>query len=109
MLVFLCLRIKTRCLLLETHQIALTQSADHKAAIKSYFKVMYGYGYQTWQAEATFEAARCFEVLQKPDQAVKLYRELTEKFPDSPRVPPARKKLEEFTAQAGSDPKTKDS
>jgi TolA-binding protein len=73
---------------------------EHKAAVKSYFKVMYGYSYPTWQAEATFEAARCFEVLEKPDQAVELYRELVEKFPDSPRVPPAQKRLEELTAGA---------
>jgi len=80
------------------------QLKDHKAAIKSYFKVMYGYSYPTWQAEATFEAARCFEVLERPDQAVKLYGELIEKYPASPRVPLARQKLEELTAAAGGNP-----
>ena len=45
-------------------------------AIKTFYKVIYGYSYPQWQANATFEAARCFEVLKKKDQAVKLYEEL---------------------------------
>jgi TolA-binding protein len=77
------------------------QLKDHKAAIKSYFKVMYGYSFETWQAESTFEAARCFEVLKRIDQAVNLYRELLEKFPDSPRASVAREKLEQLAPQAG--------
>jgi TolA-binding protein len=70
---------------------------DHKEAIKSYFKVMDGYSYPTWQAEATFEAARCFEVLEKPDQATKLYEELIEKYPKSDKVPLAKKRIEGLT------------
>jgi len=69
---------------------------DYKEAVKSYFKVMYGYSYETWQADATFEAARCFEVLRKTDQAVKLYRELIEKFPNSNRVPIAKQRIQEL-------------
>ncbi|OHB80235.1 MAG: hypothetical protein A2V98_02210 [Planctomycetes bacterium RBG_16_64_12] len=69
---------------------------EYKEAVKSYFKVMYGYSHETWQAEATFEAARCFEVLEKVDQAVKLYRELLEKFPNSTRAPLAKERLQEL-------------
>ncbi len=76
---------------------------DYREAVKSYFKVMYGYSYPTWQAQATFEAARCFEVLEKTDQAVKLFRELLEKFPESERVPVAKKRLEQLTAGAKAD------
>ena len=71
---------------------------DHKEAIKSYFKVMYGYSYPTWQAEATFEAARCFEVLQKVDQALDLYRELVDKFPQSSRVALAKERIEKLAS-----------
>lgn len=71
---------------------------DYSEAVKSYFKVMYGYSYETWQADATFEAARCFEVLKKTDQAVKLYRELIEKFPTSPRAPVAEKRIQELSS-----------
>lgn len=70
------------------------QRKQHDEAIKSFFKVSYGYGYPRWQADATFEAARCFEVLNKPQQAAKLYRELIEKYPESNKVPDARNRLQ---------------
>lgn len=71
---------------------------DYKEAINSYFKVMYGYSFPTWQAEATFEAARCFEVLKKVDKAVDLYRELVEKFPESTRVALAKERIEKLAS-----------
>ncbi len=69
------------------------QNKDHAEAVKSFFKVAYGYSHPRWQAEATYEAARCFEVLDKRSQAIKLYRELVEKYPQSDRVPLARERL----------------
>ena len=78
----------------------LFEQGRHKDAIKSFFKVAYGFGerqapasYHPWQAQATYEAARCFEVLGKPDQARGLYAELTDRYPDSEHVPAARKRL----------------
>ena len=68
-----------------------------------YYKVIYGYSYETWQAEATFEAARCFEVLEKTDQAVKLYQELLEKFPESARAPATKQRIQQLTAGARAD------
>ncbi len=72
------------------------QRKDFNEAIKSFFKVTYGYGFPKWQAEAAFEAARCFEVLGKKDQALKLYQELLEKYPDSDKLPAARLRIEEL-------------
>ena len=79
----------------------LFEQGKHRDAIKSFFKAAYGFGekeapaaYHPWQAQATFEAARCFEVLEKPDQARKLYAELVERYPDSQQTPAARKQLE---------------
>jgi len=69
------------------------QNQDHAEAVKSFFKVAYGYSYPKWQAEATYEAARCFEVLNKKSQAIKLYQELVEKYPQSDKVPLARERL----------------
>jgi len=73
----------------------------HKEAIKAFFKAAYGFGEQQappafhpWQAQATFEAARCFEVLAQPDQARKLYAELVARYPDSQQTPAARRRLE---------------
>ncbi|GAB6164165.1 tetratricopeptide repeat protein [Thermostilla marina] len=67
---------------------------DYAEAVKSFFKVAYGYVAPQWQADATFEAARCFELLKKPQQAAKLYRELIEKYPQSNKVNDAKAKLE---------------
>jgi TolA-binding protein len=79
----------------------LFEQGKHRDAIKSFFKVAYGFGekqappaYHPWQAQATFEAARCFEVLEKPDQARKLYAELLERYPDCQQAAAAAKRLE---------------
>ncbi len=79
----------------------LFEQGNHKEAIKAFFKAAYGFGEQNapapfhpWQAQATFEAARCFEVLGRSDQARTLYAELVERYPTSEHVPAARKRLE---------------
>ena len=69
------------------------EQQKHADAIKSYFKVIYGYSFPTWQAEAMYEAARCFEILGKQSQAIKQYQELVEKFPDSDKTPLAKERL----------------
>ena len=69
------------------------QQKQHTEAVKSFFKVVYGYGYPQWQADAAYEAARCFEVLQKKTQAVKQYQELIEKFPQSDKTPLAKERI----------------
>ena len=68
----------------------------HEEAVKSFFVVVYGYASPKWQAEAAFEAARCFEVLGKETQAVKMYRELVELFPASDKAIQASKRLGEL-------------
>jgi TolA-binding protein len=78
----------------------LFEQEKHKDAIKAFFKVAYGFGekaapaaFHPWQAQATFEAARCFEVLGQPDKARGLYAELVDRYPESPQAPTARKRL----------------
>ncbi|MFN9368069.1 MAG: tetratricopeptide repeat protein [Planctomycetia bacterium] len=89
----------------------LFERGDHREAIKSFFKVAYGFGekqapaaFHPWQAQATFEAARCFEVLAKPEQARTLYAELVDRYPDCQHVPAARKRLEILTPRGGPRP-----
>lgn len=73
----------------------LFRQKKHTEAIRTYYEVIYGgRDYPRWQADAVFEAARCFEELKKPDQAIKLYRELLEKYPDSEKAPEAKTRLE---------------
>ena len=69
------------------------EQGKHADAIKSFYAVIHGYGYPTWQADATYEAARCFEVRRQVPQALKLYETLVEKYPDSDKVPAAKKRI----------------
>lgn len=87
----------------------LFERREHKEAIKAFFKVAYGFGekqapaaFHPWQAQATYEAARCFEVLEQPDKAGKLYAELVDRYPDSEHVAAARKRLTALTPRGGS-------
>jgi len=92
----------------------LFEQGKHKEAIKAFFKTAYGFGEQQapaafhpWQAQATFEAARCFEVLGQAEQARKLYVELVERYPDSEHVPAARKRVEAIPAGSSPTPASK--
>ncbi|MFO0898177.1 MAG: tetratricopeptide repeat protein [Pirellulales bacterium] len=69
---------------------------DHKEAVRQFFKAAYGYNAPRWQADATFEAARCFEVLENVPQAKKSYQELLEKFPQSDKAAAAKQRLEKL-------------
>ncbi len=68
----------------------------HREAIVSFFKVVSGYGYPKWQAYATYEAGRCFEVLGHKPQAIEQYQELLKNYPDSEQTPLAKQRLEEL-------------
>jgi TolA-binding protein len=72
------------------------EQKKHADAVKSYYKVIYGYGYPKWQAEAAYEAGRCYEVLGKKPQAVKQYQELVQKYPESDKVQLAKERLKEL-------------
>ena len=79
----------------------LFEQGQHREAIKAFFKAAYGFGekeapaaFHPWQAQATFEAARCFEVLGQKDKARGLYAELVDRYPDCQQTPAARKRLD---------------
>src|SRR5205085_10970541 len=72
---------------------------DYKEAVRNYFKVAYGYGYpaapdpiKKWQANSVYEAAICFENLNLKEQALKSYKEVVEKYPQSERAADAKKR-----------------
>ncbi len=78
---------------------------DYEQAIRTFFRVAYGYGYpqspaayHAWQANALFEAARCCESLQRYDTAKKLYQELVTAFPNSDKLRAAKQKLSSLRA-----------
>jgi TolA-binding protein len=69
---------------------------NHAEAVRHFFKAAYGYGYPEWQARSHYEAARCFEVLGKPDQAKQSYKEVAEKYPQFEEAALAKKRLAEL-------------
>jgi TolA-binding protein len=72
------------------------EKKDHSQAVRNFYKVVYGYGYPQWQADALYEAARCLEVLNKTDQAKKDYQDLMTKYPQSDKAALAQKRLAEL-------------
>jgi TolA-binding protein len=70
------------------------QQKKFAEAVKSFYLVLYGYPYPQLQADAAFEAAKCFEALHKKSQAIKQYQELIEKFPQSDKVTAAKSRVE---------------
>jgi cellulose synthase operon protein C len=70
------------------------QQKKHADAVTSFYLVFYRYPFPQWQADAAFEAAKCFEALHKRAQAIKQYQELVEKFPQSDKVPAAKSRIE---------------
>jgi TolA-binding protein len=72
------------------------QQKKYVEAKKSFFKVAYGYSYPRWQAAATYQSGRCFEALGMKGEAIKQYRELLEKYPQSDQAPPAKRRIAEL-------------
>ena len=70
------------------------EKKDHKEAIRCFLKTAFSYNYPEWQANAHFEAGRCFEAIGKKDQAVQSYQEVTQKHPQSAKAPLAKERLE---------------
>ena len=69
---------------------------EYAEAVKTFSKVIYGYSYPRWQADATYEAARCFETLGKTKQAVRYYTELLSRYPKNDKAAAAKKRIEEL-------------
>lgn len=65
----------------------------HAEAVQSFYKVAYGYSYPQWQADAMYAAGQSLEALKNTAQAVKQYRELVGKFPQSDQAAPARARI----------------
>jgi len=84
------------------------EQGDHNAAFRDFFKVFRTdyrdapESYNPWKAQALYEAARCLEVLKKPDQALKYYEELVSTYPKSQVTPLAAKRVAALKPEAGS-------
>ena len=70
------------------------QQKKYRGGEKELLQGRYGYSYPQWQAEATYQSGSCFEALGKKEEAIKQYRELLEKYPQSDQVPQAKHRIE---------------
>lgn len=66
---------------------------DYTNAIRTFYKVIYGFEDAQLQADALFETARCFEMLNQKEKADAHFRQLIEKYPQSDKVDAAKKKI----------------
>jgi TolA-binding protein len=66
-------------------------------AIEHFLLVTVGYPYESWQALARLETARCFVELGDKERAVRTLREMIEKHPQHTRAIDAKKMLEDLT------------
>jgi len=69
---------------------------EHADAIINYIDVASNYAIPDLQADALWEAARCYEVLRKIPQAINQYQKLIDQFPQNPKAPQAKARLEEL-------------
>jgi TolA-binding protein len=79
-------------------QIGKLQFDDkqYDAASQSFVKVVYGYSFPRWQAEAAFAAAAVYEAQGKKKEARKAYEDLIRDYPQSDKVAPAKTRADEL-------------
>lgn len=66
---------------------------EYQEAIRNFFRAAYGFGYPKWQAASHFEAGRCFEALNKPQEALESYREVVNNFAESDQASQAQDRI----------------
>ncbi|HUT12727.1 MAG TPA: tetratricopeptide repeat protein [Thermoguttaceae bacterium] len=69
---------------------------EHADAIINYIDVASNYAIPDLQADALWEAARCYEVIRKIPQAINQYEKLVNQFPQSAKAAQAKTRLEEL-------------
>ena len=69
---------------------------QYAAASQSFVKVVYGYSFPRWQAEAAFASAAVDEAQGKKQEALKAYQDLIRDYPQSDKVAPAKSRVEEL-------------
>ena len=72
----------------------------YKDAISAYYRVDSLYDYPKWRAAALLQAGKCQEHLLRPANAVKLYKLLLKKFPDSEFAAATERRLKNLDSTA---------
>ncbi|MDO4628793.1 MAG: tetratricopeptide repeat protein [Planctomycetia bacterium] len=69
---------------------------QYELAIQAFYQVIYGVKEPKLQGDALFETAQCFEMLEKPDKALKHYQELLQDYPKSDKAKLAKRKMKKL-------------
>ncbi len=69
----------------------------YDTAIEHFLTASTGYAYEDVRADARFEAGRTWKLLEKPEQALKYFREFVDKHPEHTKVEAAKKQIAELT------------
>lgn len=70
---------------------------DHEEAVKAFLRVDLVYAYPQWSAAALYEAGRCFEELERTDDAVKQYTDVIERFNETDWASMSERRLDRLT------------
>ncbi|GAB5495135.1 MAG: hypothetical protein Phyf2KO_02150 [Phycisphaerales bacterium] len=70
---------------------------NHEEAVKAFLRVDLVYAYPQWSAAALYEAGRCFEELERADDAVKQYTDVIERFNETDWAPMSERRLDRLT------------
>ncbi len=74
----------------------LFSQKQYKLAIQAFYQIIYGVEEPKLQSDALFETAQCFEMLDKPDKALKHYQELLQNYPKSDKAKLAKRKMKKL-------------
>ena len=78
---------------------------NYQAAVPEYFRVVSLYPFPRWQATAMFQAAKCYERLNRHPEAAGLYRQLQKDYPTSEFVKQAFQRLQTMPPAAAEKAK----
>lgn len=74
----------------------LVLEKNYQEALKEYLRTYINYPYEIWQVQALYQAAGCEAQLNLNDAAVKSYRELVSRFPESEYAARAKVRLKDL-------------
>jgi TolA-binding protein len=79
---------------------SLMHQENYQAAVAEYYRVVSLYPHPRWQAAALLQAAKCYEHLDRNQEAARLYRQIQEDYPETEFVEQAQERVERLPARS---------
>jgi TolA-binding protein len=73
---------------------SIGQQNEIEEALVEFERVVILYGYEPWASEAQYQIGLCWEALNESEKAASAFEKLVERYPQSPHVDDAKKRLE---------------